>query len=269
VELLDGLLADAGLLGAGTSAGEAVARHREHRATWYAALMGPLLVPDDRLAEVGRAAGPEPVEVRVLVGGGAGGLLALGRRTVAGISVVGAVSALRDLDDLAGSAGRVIAAAEAMEEPVPVLVELPDAPGWLTAAELVESAGLAAQVRAGRSATALAEQLAALVEADLPFSVAGPLPGPLTGLLLAVDALVETGDAGQAAALLTGDDLPPGGSEGVRPGIDTALRGLSGTRVRRRLLSVDCPDLAAAAAQLGAGVSGTGPAEPPPGTPPR
>ena len=164
-----------------------------------------MLVTDGRLGEIGRAAGDEPIEVRVLVGGGAGGLLALGRRTIAGIAVVGAVSALRDLDDLAGNAARVVAAAADLDESVQVLVELPDAPGWQAAAELVEAAGLSAQVRADRSPVALIEQLARLVEIDLPFSVAG-LPGSLVGLLLAVDVLVETGDAGQAARLLTGDD---------------------------------------------------------------
>jgi hypothetical protein len=259
VELLDGLLADAGLLRPGTSAQEAVAGHRDHRAAAYAALVGPLLVPDDRLTEVGRAAGPEPVEVRVLVGGGAGGLLALGRRTVAGIRVVEAVSALRDLDDPAGNAARVVAAAEALDESVRVLVELPDAPGWPAAAELVEAAGLGAQLRAGRSVTTLVEQMAALVEADLPFSVTGVLPAPLAGLLAAVDALVETGDAGEAAALLIGD----------YPEAASALRPLSATRVRRRLLSVDCPDVATSAAQLGAGLSESGPAEQPPDTPRR
>ena len=260
VELLDGLLADAGLIGASASASaqRAVAGHREHRIAAYGAMVGPLLVPDDRLGEVGRPAGPEPIDVRVLVAGGAGGLLALSRRTAVGISVVGAVSVLRDLDDLAGNAARVVAAAEALDESVQVLVELPDAPGWPAAAELVEAAGLAAQVRADRSPDALIEQLAVLVEIDLPFSVAGS-PGSLSGLLLAVDTLVETGDTGPAARLLTGDDHRHPAAR---------LRALSATRIRRRLLSVDCPDLAGAAAQLDAALSEPGPAVPPPGTPP-
>ncbi len=256
MELLDGLLADAGLLGAGTSASQAVARHREHRSAAYGGMVGPLLVPDDRLAEVGRAAGDEPVSVRVLVGGGAGGLVSLSRRAVAGVRVAGAVSVLRDLDDLAGNAARVVAAAASLDESVPVLVELPVAPGWPAAAELVEAAGLAAQVRADRSPDAMIEQLAVLVETDLPFSVAG-LPSFLPGLLLAVDALVETGDAGQATTLLTGDDLHSA----------ARLRALSAPRIRRRLLSVDCPDLAGAVAQLDAALSEPDPAVPPPGTP--
>ena len=185
-------------------------------------MVGPLLVPDDRLAEVGRPAGPEPIAVRVLVAGGAGGLLALSRRTAVGVRVVGAVSVLRDLDDLAGNAARVVAAAEALDESVQVLVELPDAPGWPAAAELVEAAGLAAQVRSDRSPDALIEQLAVLVEIDLPFSVAGS-PGSLSGLLLAVDTLVETGDTGPAARLLTGDDHRHPAAR---------LRALSATRIR-------------------------------------
>ena len=259
MELLDGLLTDAGLLCPGVSAQEAVAAHRQHRAAEYAALVGPFHVPDDRLAEIGRVAGPEPVAVQVLVGGGAGGLLALSRRTVAGISVVGAVSVLRDLDDLTGNAARVVAAAEALDESVRVLVELPHAPGWPAAAELVEAAGLAAQLRAVGSVTLLVEQMAVLVETDLPFSVAGVLPGSLAGLLLSVDALVETGDAEEAAALLTSNDRDAA----------TVLRPLSATRVRRRLLGVDCPDLAVTAAQLGAALSESGPAERPPDTPRR
>lgn len=259
MELLDGLLADAGLLHPGASAREAVAQHREHRVAAYAPLVGPLLVPDGRLAEIGRAAGGEPVDVRVLVGGGAGGLLALGRRTIAGITVVGAVSALRDLDDLAGNAARVVAAATSLDESVQVLVELPDAPGWPAAAELVEAAGLAAQVRADRSPAALIEQLAVFVEADLPFSVAGLQPGSLAELLFAVDALVETGDPEQAVALLTGHD---------HQDPTARLGALSGTRIRRRLISVDCPDVAATAAQLGAALSESGPAGRPPDMPP-
>ena len=186
-------------------------------------------------------------------------MLALSRRTVAGISVVGAVSVLRDLDDLTGNAARVVAAAEALDESVRVLVELPDAPGWPAAAELVEAAGLGAQLRARGSVIPLVEQMAALVEADLPFSVAGVLPGPLAGLLLAVDALVETGNAEEAAALLTSDD----------PDAAIAVRQLSATRVRRRLLGVDGPDVAATAAQLGAALSEPGPADQPRDTPRR
>ena len=258
MELLDGLLADAGLLLPGVSASQAVAQHRQHQAAGYAALIGPLIVPDDRLVEVGRAAGSEPIAVRVLVGGGAGGLLALGRRAVAGIDVVGAVSALRDLSDLAGNAARVVAAAADLDEAVEVFVELPYAPGWPAAAELVEAAGLSAQVRGGDSSAAMIEQLVTLIEIDLPFSVAGQYHLQLAGLLLAVDALVETGDAGPATALLTGED---------RQDLASVLRGLSGKRIRRRLLSVDCPDPAGTATQLGAALSESGPADRPPDTP--
>jgi hypothetical protein len=80
---------------------------------------------------------------------------------------------------------------------------------------MIEAAGLSAQVRSDRTPAALIEQLASLVETDLPFSVAGlfnfpggypasppeAVFGSLGGLLLAVDALAESGDAGQAVRL--------------------------------------------------------------------
>ena len=137
------LLDDAALLAQGRSPSEAVAEHREHRAAAYAPLVGPLVVPDTQLAEVGRhhRDGPE-LAVQVVNSGGAGGVLGLSRRSQPGLEVVSVISMLRDLDDLAGNAARVIAAAEALDPDVTVFVGLPYAPGWPRAVELVEAGGV-------------------------------------------------------------------------------------------------------------------------------
>ena len=230
---------------------EAVRAHLEHRRAWYAGLIGPLVVPDQQLVAVGRQA-TEVLDVSVINSGGAGGLLALAHRDVPGVRVVAVESALRDLDDLAGNAARVAAAAGELDESVLVFVEIPYAPGWERAVEEVEGAGLLAKIRTGspdNSGTPayaqLAEQLSVLVEADLPFKAtaglhhAQPTPGSdpdrpvqhgFVHLLVAVDALVEGASVAEAADVLRTTDAAQ-----VSAWTDETV-----TRVRRRFRSFGC-----------------------------
>ena len=239
--LLDRLLVDRPPTGAEADA--AVRRHRGHRASWYASCVGPLAVPDTALAATGRAAaGSAPLDVAVLNTSGAGGLTALAGRSTPGLRVVAVESALRDLDDLAGNAARVVAAALALDD-VAVTVGLPDAPGWVRAVEVVEAAGLRAGVacdadawRNPAAAGRLAERLSVLVEADLPFSLApGTLPAPgraLASLAMLVEALVDGAEPEEASELLLVEDATRLRSGLGRWDEPTAHR------VRRRLLSV-------------------------------
>lgn len=230
----------------GTDAAAAVRTHLGHRSAWYADLTGSLVLPDTALAAAGRTvpAGQQgEVEVVVEIAGGAGGLTALAGRATPGLRVVGVVSALRDLDDLAGNARRVAAAAGALEGVV-VRVELPDVPGWVRAVEVVEAAGLEAQVSTAgdawsdpAAARRLAERLSVLVEADLPFAVApgttvdGSSARAVLALAMLVEALVDGAEPAGAAELLLADPVR------VRAGLhrwDDA----TAARVRRRLRSV-------------------------------
>jgi hypothetical protein len=225
----------------------AVAEHAEHRAAAYAALVGPLVVPDTQLAEVGRhhRDGPD-LAVQVVNSGGAGGLLALSRRTQPGLDVVGVVSMLRDLDDLSGNAARVVAAAEALDPEVTLFVGLPYAPGWPGAVEVVEAAGHCALISPGdptgpAGAPELIEQLAGLIDADLPFKIGGGSAAySLTGLLDAVRGLIDDLPTVDATQLL-------GADSDLRWAIDGEADAL---RVRRRLRSVNCAQVSAAAADL-------------------
>ena len=258
--LWDALVDDAAMFPPGNaSAAEAVRGHLGYRKAWFAGILGPLVVPDTGLTEVARLV-PEGAElaVSVLNTGGAGGLLALSRRRPAGVRVVAVESALRDLDDLAGNAARVLAAAEALGEEVAVFVELPYAPGWPAAAEAVEAAGRHGKIRTGGitpehcpSPAQLAEQLSVLVEVDLPFKATAGLhhawPGvgrsdrgePLAqhgfgNLMVALAALVDGGSVEEAAELLRRTD---------RGWLAATLRGWdAGTagRVRRRFRSFGC-----------------------------
>jgi hypothetical protein len=265
--LFAGLIDDAAVFPPGSaSVPEAVRRHREHRSAWFAPLIGPLVVPDTELAQVSRVATDataggdgEGLPVSVVISSGAGGLVALARRDLPGLEIVAAEIALRDLDDLAGNAGRVVAAAEELDlDAVSVFVEVPYGHGWIGAVEVIEAASLFGKIRTGGlepdafpTADRLAQQLSVLIEADLPFKATAGLhrawPNQVTDergqtlhqhgfvtLLLAIEALIDGAGTDGAVDLLHLDD----------PGrIFTALQGWdepAAARVRRRFRSFGC-----------------------------
>jgi hypothetical protein len=254
-DLWRGLIDDAAMFPpANTGVAEAVAAHLGYRQAWFRDLIGPLVVSDQQLAAAGRAAegGAGPLAVSVITTGGAGGLVSLAHREVAGVRVVAVESALRDLDDLAGNAARVASAAAELDEDVRVFVEIPHAPGWERAVAEVEAAGLFGKIRTGSpdnsgtpSYAQLAEQLSVLVEADLAFKAtaglhhAQPTPGSdpdqpvqhgFLNLLAAVDALVEGVSVPEAAEVLRNAD----------PSRIGGWNEPTAVRVRRRFLSFGC-----------------------------
>ena len=264
--LFAGLIDDAAVFPPGNaSVPEAVRRHREHRTAWFAPVIGPLVVPDAELAQVSRAvldsegADGEKLAVSAVISSGAGGLVALARRDLPGIEILAAEIALRDLDDLAGNAGRVVAAAEELDpDEVSVFVEVPFGHGWIGAVEVIEASGLLGKIRTGGlepdafpSADQLAQQLSVLIEADLPFKATAGLhrawPNTVVGgrgetlhqhgfvtLLMAIEALIDGAGTDAAVDLLQLDD----------PGrMFTALQGWdepAAARVRRRFRSFGC-----------------------------
>ena len=180
-----------------------VAEHRELRAA-FGNLLATLVVPDTQLTEVSRQvpAGVS-VPVSVITSGGAGGLLALARRDIPGVEIVSAEPVLRDLDDLAGSAARVVSAAAELGPDVAVYVDLPHAPGWAAAVEVVEAGSLYAKISAGQAdVRQRMEQLSILIEADLPFKITMQLGDGCLALLTAVQALVDGASLDEAAQLL-------------------------------------------------------------------
>lgn len=211
--------------------------------------VGPLVVADHRLTTID-GGGPE-LAVSVFNRTGAGGLVALSRRRP-GVRVVAVEMQLTDLDDLARNAARVVTAAGSLPDGVEVYVTIPGAHGMVEAVETVEAAGLLARVdlSSGPFGYNSAEVMSVLVEADLPFKVAGTEADPLgrfgaAAVLMAVEALVDGADADEAQALLAGRD-----GARMRTGLlrwDPAAQ----TRVRRRLRGVDCADLAGTLEALG------------------
>lgn len=154
----------------------AVQSFRGRREEWYADLVASLVVTDERVPAVAA----EEIPLSIVVTGGAGavaGALKLAAR--AGNPVAGLEIALRDLDDLAGNARRVVAAVDAaridgaLDDETPIYVELPAADvthGWEAAADEVAAAELRLKFRTGGVEAHLfpsSGQLAAWIDAAL------------------------------------------------------------------------------------------------------
>ena len=237
MELLDSLVDDETLVRqAETAVAAVIASHCELRNT-YPDLLATLVVPDTRLTEVARQVPPgASVPLSVITSAGAGGLLALTRHNMASVEIASVEPALRDLDDLASSAARVISAAAGLEPEVAVFIELPYAQGWESAVELIEAAGLAGKiVVAGAEPPQVVEQLSILIEADLPFKISSPLEKDWSALLNTVEALVAGASLEEAT-----EQLRPADHDQVR----AAVAGWDPTtqsRVRRRVRRLGTP----------------------------
>jgi hypothetical protein len=210
---------------------DAVASHLVYRRFWFGWMIGPLVVSDQNLAEVGRAASAqaeEPLAVSVVNTAGAGGLLSLARRAMPGLEALAVETALRDVDDLAGNAARVVSAAAELPETMRVYVEIPYVRGWERAVEVVEAAGLFGKIRTGSPDDVetppheqLARQLSVLVDADLAFKAtaglhhawrsdgtdpARPRQHGLLNLLAALEAVIGGTDQPAVVDLLASVD---------------------------------------------------------------
>jgi hypothetical protein len=234
MELFDSLFDDEILVRrAQTPVAAVIAEHRELRAK-YEALLATLATPDTQLAELSRQLPTGVIiPVSVIITGGAGGLLALSRRELPGVPVVSAEPALRDLDDLAGGAARVVSAAAELGPDVAVFVELPYAPGWESAVEHIEAAGLNAKIEARTTQPRqIVDQLSILIEADLPFKISNRGDTTVLAMLMAIDALVDDASVDDAAHLIQVEDHDQIGA--VVSTWDQAAQ----TRIRRRLRRV-------------------------------
>lgn len=178
-----GLLDDAAIFPPGDAPlHDATAAHGEHRRAWYGDLLGSFVLRDTDLPLVRGVSHP----LSVVVTGGAGQVAGpLGIAARLGLSVTGLEIALRDPDDLAGNARRVVAAVDhargegLLADDVTVFVELPQADpsyGWEAAADEVAAAELRIKLRTGGveahlfpTAATLAAWIDAALDREVPF----------------------------------------------------------------------------------------------------
>ena len=177
-----GLVDDAAVFPPGNSPlPDAVAAHLARRDEWYAGLVGSFVITDVAVPDL-----DAPLSLSVVVTGGAGAiagalrLVAKSTSTLAGLEI-----ALRDPDDLAGNARRVVAAVDAaraeglLDDAIPTYVELPrvgSTVGWLAAADVIAESELRLKFRTGGledhlfpGASALASWIDAALDRETPF----------------------------------------------------------------------------------------------------
>ena len=191
-DYLLGLVDDAAIFPPGHAPLDAArAGHREHRAAPYAPLVGGFVVSDTKLPELtrlvaadcaarGETTGPAALRVNLVVTGGAGAIEGAVRWAgrAEGIELAALEFALRDEDDLAHNARRVLAATDALAEEldaVDLYVEPPrvhgrPTAGWLAAADELAARDVRLKFRTGglgADAFPTADELAACIGAAL------------------------------------------------------------------------------------------------------
>ncbi|SDT09870.1 hypothetical protein [Microlunatus soli] len=223
-----------------------VSEIQELRSGPHGALLGALLVPDQELMALDRAASAE-LPVTVINTGGAGGLVAVAGRHPQRLRIAGVDNVVRDPQDPVGNIARIAAAARELDPEIVIRVAIPfRCTGYDDAVAEAESEELQGLLSATDPSADgdLAAQLSTFVEADLACAVALDDPVRLVGLIIALDAIIDGADPADARVLLAGNDAPA--AAGEIAGWDDQRIG----RVRRRLTAVRVPDPAALLDQL-------------------
>ncbi|MBB5788698.1 hypothetical protein [Jiangella mangrovi] len=228
---------------------DAVPAHVAHRSAWYAGLVGPLLCPATSLPSLASLSQrlPEargPLGVAVIVDTGTAGALGAVDTVVGepGLTLRGVELALRG-SPLGDAARRAVAALDAAlggpDDDEPAYVEVPLAPGWESALDVISEAGYRAKLRTrGPAADAVPsnEEVAAFVvacldrgvvmkfTAGLHHAVRGPVEHGFLNMLLAVGTAAGGGSVADLARVLSIDD-------GAR--LAAAVGGLDAASVRR------------------------------------
>ncbi len=166
---------------ASTPLDQAVTEHAAHRSAEYAGLVGGFVVSDVKVADLANlATEPDPLAVNLVVTGGAGAIEPavtwVGRSE--GLELRAVEFALRDEEDLAHNAGRLVKVVDSLGEAlddVPVFAEPPipqgmPSHGWLAALDELAAREISLKFRTGGLSDDLfptSSQLASCIEASL------------------------------------------------------------------------------------------------------
>ena len=166
---------------ASTPLDQAVTEHAAHRSSEYAGLVGGFVVSDVKVADLAKlTTDPDALAVNLVVTGGAGAIEPavtwVGRSE--GLELRAVEFALRDEEDLAHNAGRLIKVVDSLGEAlddVPVFAEPPipqgmPSHGWLAALDELAAREISLKFRTGGLSDDLfptPSQLASCIEASL------------------------------------------------------------------------------------------------------
>jgi hypothetical protein len=221
---------------------QAVAAHREHKASEYAEMVGSFVVSDVKISDLldvlDERDDDDPLTVSLVVTGGAGAIEPAVRwASRAGtVRLAGLECALRDEEDLGHNARRVCSMLDSLEEEladVDVFVEPPrvegwPSHGWLEAVDELAMRELPLKFRTGGvtedafpSPVELAASISAALDRELPFKCTAGLhhavrhTDPQTGfvhhgflnVLAATRACLDGGSTEEVLVLTDPDDL--------------------------------------------------------------
>lgn len=189
--LLDGLVDDAAMFPPGNAPlPQALSAHLRHRDASYAELVGPLLCSDRDLRELGETV-IAPAHIGLVVSGGAGAVEPAVHHATRSehVEVVAVEIALRDEDDLARNAERIIRTLDlALPQDAHAAVEVPrtygrePGPSWFGALDEIAAAGHRLKLRTGGdhadahpSAAELATFIDAALDRECPFKLTAGL----------------------------------------------------------------------------------------------
>jgi 2-hydroxychromene-2-carboxylate isomerase len=160
---------------------DAVVAHRRHRQSPYRELVGSFVCADDQLmavAEQAATTGETPLELSVVITGGAGGIepaVRYGDRSP-DVTVSAVEVRLRSEDDLSRNALRVVRACDDCMDEENAFIEVGLEGAWERALDVVADAGYAAKLRTGGldsslfpSATQVAAFITACLDREVPF----------------------------------------------------------------------------------------------------
>jgi hypothetical protein len=229
---------------ASTPLEQAVSEHAAHRASEYAELVGGFVVSDVKVADLAKVVAategvskPPPLALNLVVTGGAGAIEPavtwVGRSD--GLDLRAVEFALRDEEDLAHNAMRLVHVVDSLEEALEDVIVLVEPPipqgtpshGWLAALDELAAREIALKFRTGGatadqfpSAAALATCIEAALDRELPFKCTAGLHHAVrhtdatTGLphhgflnvLLATRASLDGGGVDEVARVLEDTD---------------------------------------------------------------
>jgi hypothetical protein len=175
---------------------QAVLDHADHRAEEYADLVGGFVVSDTKIADLAPLVATGPVEVNVVVTGGAGAIAPAVTwvTRAAGLSLRALEFALRDEEDLAHNARRLVSVVDSLAEELEGVVVYagpptrvgPPSAGWLSALDELAAREIHLKLR-DIDATAIE----AALDRELPFKCVGAVDGRFVQVLAGTRASLD------------------------------------------------------------------------------
>ncbi len=190
---------------------QAVAEHAEHHAEGYADLVGGFVVSDTKIADLAPLVPIGPLEVNVVVTGGAGAIAPAVTwvTRAAGLSLRALEFALRDEEDLAHNARRLVSVVDSLADELEGVVVYAEPPspvgppsaGWFSALDELAAREIHLKLR-----DIDATSIEAALDRELPFKCVGAVDDRFVQVLGATRASLDGATTAEVQEVLEQGD---------------------------------------------------------------